>query len=221
MQATEAAGLRPRVREQHQHPRGRHLTGFKTALTRTVNDHANTHGLVDDLEANLKGEDVREGLTAAVISVKHPTRSSRADARRSSATARSAASSSPPPTTSSGPSSRRIPTPPGKSSTRPRRPRRRARRRRKAEELTRRKSALESTALPGKLAGYQTRDPEEASCSSSRSDSAGSSAKQGRNQEEPGDPPLKGKILNVETPARPDSRKRRIRADHRDRRGNR
>ncbi|MGM0605651.1 MAG: ATP-binding protein, partial [Halobacteriota archaeon] len=50
---------------------GTHLTGFKTALTRVVNDYANEHGLIDDLEENLKGEDVREGLTA-VISVKHP-----------------------------------------------------------------------------------------------------------------------------------------------------
>ncbi len=50
---------------------GTHLTGFKTALTRTVNDYANEQGLVNDLDANLKGEDVREGLTA-VVSVKHP-----------------------------------------------------------------------------------------------------------------------------------------------------
>jgi len=50
---------------------GTHLTGFKTALTRVINDYANEHGLVDDLDANLKGEDVREGLTA-VVSVKHP-----------------------------------------------------------------------------------------------------------------------------------------------------
>jgi len=50
---------------------GTHLTGFKTALTRTVNDYANENGLLSDLEDNLTGEDIREGLTA-VISIKHP-----------------------------------------------------------------------------------------------------------------------------------------------------
>ncbi|WP_096388920.1 DNA topoisomerase (ATP-hydrolyzing) subunit B [Halopenitus persicus] len=151
---------------------GTHLTGFKTALTRTVNDYANEHGLIDDLEGNLKGEDVREGLTA-VISVKHPdpqfegqtkTKLGNSEVRgivESAVHERLGTYFEEDPDTA-----RKVVHKAAEAA----RARKAAK---KAEELTRRKSALESTALPGKLADCQTRDPEEAELFVVEGDSAG------------------------------------------------
>ncbi|MFC5134838.1 MULTISPECIES: DNA topoisomerase (ATP-hydrolyzing) subunit B [Haloferacaceae] len=151
---------------------GTHLTGFKTALTRVINDYANEHGLVDDLDANLKGEDVREGLTA-VISIKHPdpqfegqtkTKLGNSEVRGVVESATHAKLGT---FLEENPDTARKIVHKAAEAARARKAAK------KAEELTRRKSALESTALPGKLADCQTRDPTEAELFVVEGDSAG------------------------------------------------
>ncbi len=176
---------------------GTHLTGFKTALTRVVNDYANDRGLLDDLDQNLRGEDVREGLTA-VISVKHPdpqfegqtkTKLGNSDVRgivESAVHEGLGTYFEENPDTAQAVVLKAVEAAKARKAAK------------KAEELTRRKSALESTALPGKLADCQTRDPGEAELFVVEGDSAGGSAKQGRNREFQAILPIRGKILNVE-----------------------
>ncbi|WP_331233175.1 DNA topoisomerase (ATP-hydrolyzing) subunit B [Natronorarus salvus] len=176
---------------------GTHLTGFKTALTRVVNDYANDRGLLDDLDQNLRGEDVREGLTA-VISVKHPdpqfegqtkTKLGNSDVRgivESAVHEGLGTYFEENPDTAQAIVLKAVEAAKARKAAK------------KAEELTRRKSALESTALPGKLADCQTRDPGEAELFVVEGDSAGGSAKQGRNREFQAILPIRGKILNVE-----------------------
>lgn len=151
---------------------GTHLTGFKTALTRVVNDYADEHGLVDDLDANLKGEDVREGLTA-VVSVKHPdpqfegqtkTKLGNSEVR---GVVESATHEKLGTFFEENPDTARKVVHKAAEAARARKAAK------KAEELTRRKSALESTALPGKLADCQTRDPDEGELFVVEGDSAG------------------------------------------------
>ncbi|MFB6154735.1 MAG: DNA topoisomerase (ATP-hydrolyzing) subunit B [Haloferacaceae archaeon] len=176
---------------------GTHLTGFKTALTRVVNDYASEQGLVGDLDENLKGQDVREGLTA-VISIKHPdpqfegqtkTKLGNSEVR---GIVESAVHEHLSTYFEEHPDTARAVVSKAAEAARARKAAK------KAEELTRRKSALESTALPGKLADCQTKDPSEAELFIVEGDSAGGSAKQGRNPEFQAILPLGGKILNVE-----------------------
>ncbi|MFC7250579.1 DNA topoisomerase (ATP-hydrolyzing) subunit B [Halomicroarcula sp. GCM10025324] len=176
---------------------GSHLTGFKTALTRVVNDYAAENGLLKDLDDTLKGDDIREGLTA-VISVKHPdpqfegqtkTKLGNSEVRGVVESAMHdglATFFEENPDTAETIIGKAVEAAKARKAAK------------KAEELTRRKSALDSTALPGKLADCQTRDPEEAELFVVEGDSAGGSAKQGRNPEFQAILPIKGKILNVE-----------------------
>ncbi|WP_226006937.1 DNA topoisomerase (ATP-hydrolyzing) subunit B [Natrinema salinisoli] len=176
---------------------GTHLTGFKTALTRTVNDYANDNDLLSDLDNNLKGEDIREGLTA-VISIKHPdpqfegqtkTKLGNSEVRGIVESAMHEGLGTyfeEHPDTAEAIVAKAVEAAKARMAAQ------------KAEELTRRKSALESTSLPGKLADCQTKDPDEAELFIAEGDSAGGSAKQARNPEFQAVLPIKGKILNVE-----------------------
>jgi len=176
---------------------GTHLTGFKTALTRVINDYANDHNLTTDLDENLKGEDVREGLTA-VVSVKHPdpqfegqtkTKLGNSEVR---GIVESATHEHLRTYLEENPDTGEAVVAKAAEAARARKAAK------QAEELTRRKSALESTALPGKLADCQTRDPTESELFVVEGDSAGGSAKQGRDRHNQAILPIKGKILNVE-----------------------
>ena len=176
---------------------GTHLTGFKTALTRVVNDYAGDNGLLGDIDGTLKGEDIREGLTA-VISVKHPdpqfegqtkTKLGNSEVR---GIVESAVHEGLGTYLEENPDTAEMIV---KKAVEAAKARQAAK---KAKELTRRKSALDSTALPGKLADCQTRDPEEAELFITEGDSAGGSAKQGRDPEFQAILPIRGKILNVE-----------------------
>ncbi|MEF8825876.1 MAG: DNA topoisomerase (ATP-hydrolyzing) subunit B [Halapricum sp.] len=176
---------------------GTHLTGFKTALTRIVNDYATSNDLLKDLDDTLKGEDIREGLTA-VISVKHPdpqfegqtkTKLGNSDVRgvvESAVHEHLGTYFEENPDTAEAIIGKAVEAAKARKAAK------------KAEELTRRKSALESTALPGKLSDCQTRNPDEAELFIAEGDSAGGSAKQARDPENQAVLPIKGKILNVE-----------------------
>ncbi len=176
---------------------GTHLTGFKTALTRVVNDYAQDNGLLRDLDDTLKGDDIREGLTA-VLSIRHPDPQfeGQTKTKLGNSEVRGVVESAvhtglgtyfeEHPDTAEAIVAKAVEAAKARKAAK------------KAEELTRRKSALESTALPGKLADCQTRDPSEAELFVVEGDSAGGSAKQGRNPEFQAILPIRGKILNVE-----------------------
>jgi len=176
---------------------GSHLVGFRTALTRVVNDYARKFRILKDNDSNLSGEDVREGLTA-IVSVKliEPQFEGQTKTKLGNAYIKNVVDKA----VDSGLTAYLEENPSvGKQIIDKCLTASRAREAaRKARELTRRKTALDSTALPGKLADCSEKDPSKCEIYLVEGDSAGGSAKQGRNPAFQAILPLRGKILNVE-----------------------
>ncbi|MNO15046.1 DNA gyrase subunit B [compost metagenome] len=181
----------------HTHEGGTHESGFKSALTRIINDYARKNNIIKDNSSNLTGDDVREGLTA-IISVKIPepqfegqtkTKLGNSEVR---GIVESLFAEKLQEFMEENPAvSRKV----LEKSLQASRAREAAR---KARELTRRKSALEVSALPGKLADCSSKDASISELYIVEGDSAGGSAKQGRDRHFQAILPLRGKILNVE-----------------------
>ncbi|MDQ0233193.1 DNA topoisomerase (ATP-hydrolyzing) subunit B [Metabacillus malikii] len=181
----------------HTYEGGTHESGFKTALTRVINDYARKSKIFKENDDNLSGEDVREGITA-IISIKHP------DPQFEGQTKTKLGNSEVRAVTDSifseafdkflleNPSTAKKIVEKGLMASRARLAAK------KARELTRRKSALEISNLPGKLADCSSRDPVISELYIVEGDSAGGSAKQGRDRHFQAILPLRGKILNVE-----------------------
>ncbi len=181
----------------HTYEGGTHEEGFKRALTRIVNDYARKNNLMKDNEPNLSGEDVREGLTA-VVSVKHPdpqfegqtkTKLGNSDARTATDHLFSEHFMK---FMMENPTIARKVVDKGLLASKARVAAKRAR------EVTRKKSGLEISNLPGKLADNTSKDPAISELFIVEGDSAGGSAKQGRSRLTQAILPIRGKILNVE-----------------------
>ena len=179
------------------HEGGTHLSGFKTAMTKVVNEYARKNGILKEKDSNLLGEDIREGLTA-VISVKlpEPQFEGQTKTKLGNTPVRGVVDSVTVEELGAfleeNPTTGRIIV---DKALRAQRAREAAK---KARELTRRKSVLESTSLPGKLADCAEKDPSKSEIFLVEGDSAGGSAKQGRDRNTQAILPLRGKILNVE-----------------------
>ena len=181
----------------HTHEGGTHEKGFRTALTRVINDYARKNKLLKDNEDNLTGEDVREGLTA-VISVKHPnpqfegqTKTKLGNSEVVKITNRLFSDAFSDFLLENPQIAKRI-VEKGILAAKARVAAKRAR------EVTRKKSGLEISNLPGKLADCSSNNPAETELFIVEGDSAGGSAKSGRNREFQAILPIRGKILNVE-----------------------
>ncbi|WP_213422015.1 DNA topoisomerase (ATP-hydrolyzing) subunit B [Bhargavaea massiliensis] len=176
---------------------GTHESGFKTALTRVINDYARKSGLLKDNESNLSGEDAREGLTA-IVSVKHPDPQFEGQTKTKlgnsevSQIVNSLFSEGLERFLMENPTGARMIVEKGLMAARARVAAK------KARELTRRKSVLEISNLPGKLSDCSSRDPAISELYIVEGDSAGGSAKNGRDRHFQAILPLRGKILNVE-----------------------
>ena len=176
---------------------GTHLAGFKIALTRAANDFARRQGVLKASDANLSGEDVREGLTCVIsLKIREPQFEGQTKTKLGNSEIRGIVDS----IVTEGLSEYFEENPAItkkilEKSIMASRAREAAR---KARELTRRKNALEVSSLPGKLADCSIKDPEQAEIYIVEGDSAGGSAKQGRDRRFQAILPLRGKILNVE-----------------------
>ncbi|MCL5735425.1 MAG: DNA topoisomerase (ATP-hydrolyzing) subunit B [Actinobacteria bacterium] len=179
------------------HEGGSHLSGFRSAITRTINDYARSKGFLKEKEENLSGEDVREGL-AAILSVKlrEPQFEGQTKTKLGNSEIRGFVEGvvsqkfgeflEENPTEAKQVISKTVQAAHARQAAR------------KARDLTRRKSVLENTTLPGKLADCSIRDPASCELYLVEGDSAGGSAKQARDRSFQAILPLRGKIINVE-----------------------
>ena len=176
---------------------GTHLEGFKRAITKVFNDYARSHNLLKDKDANLQGEDIREGITAVVsVKVKEPQFEGQTKTKLGnsevSGIVQSMVNEALATFLEENPNVAKAILEKCVSAARAREAAR------KARELVRRKSALETTTLPGKLADCSSKNAEECEVYIVEGDSAGGSAKQGRDRKFQAILPLWGKMLNVE-----------------------
>ena len=179
------------------HQGGTHLTGFRNAITRVLNDYARTNKILKDSEQNLSGDDVREGLTAIVsVKIENPEFEGQKKEKLGNSEVMPAVQDVVKEKLQEwlefNPKLAKLII---EKTLQAQRAREAAR---KARELTRRKSVLENSTLPGKLADCSNREPEKCEIYIVEGDSAGGSAKQGRNRMFQAILPLRGKILNVE-----------------------
>jgi DNA gyrase subunit B len=176
---------------------GTHLSGFRSGLTRTLNDYARKHNMLKEKEENLSGEDVREGLSAIIsIRIHDPQFEGQTKTKLGSSEARSAVETAvvdglgtyleENPSESKSIIDKAIQAARAREAAR------------KARELTRRKNALEGSNLPGKLWDCSISDPEVCEIYLVEGDSAGGTAKSGRDRRFQAIMPLKGKVLNTE-----------------------
>ncbi|MGO3198220.1 DNA topoisomerase (ATP-hydrolyzing) subunit B [Vagococcus salmoninarum] len=181
----------------HTYEGGTHEFGFRTALTRVINDYGRKQKIIKENEENLSGEDVREGITA-VVSIKHPepqfegqtkTKLGNSEVRTVTDRLFSEAFNK---FLLENPTVAKKVVEKGVLASKARMAAKRAR------EVTRRKGALEISNLPGKLSDCSSRDPKKSELFIVEGDSAGGSAKQGRDREFQAILPIRGKILNVE-----------------------
>ena len=176
---------------------GTHITGFRNAITNTFNDYARKNKLLKDSEPNLSGDDIREGLTAIVsVKIGNPQFEGQTKQKLGNSEARGAVDSvvskqleiflEQNPTVAKATVEKSVLAQRAREAAR------------KARDLTRRKSALDSMSLPGKLADCSDKNPENCEIYIVEGDSAGGSAKTARNRATQAILPLRGKILNVE-----------------------
>src|SRR5581483_10881370 len=176
---------------------GSHMSGFRSALTRTLNKYARDHGLRKEKEDNLSGEDVREGLTAVIsVKLREPQFEGQTKTKLGNPPVEGLVKETV--NRKLGEFLEEHPTDGRRIVTKAADAARARQAARKARDLTRRKSALENSTLPGKLADCSVQDPALAELFIVEGDSAGGSAKQGRDRNTQAILPLRGKIINVE-----------------------